>query len=223
LLYGLFALLTALVLIRIMSWNGLSVRHFVADWDRGSSHFFFLGAGFLLLEVQNISKASVALGNTWIVSAVIISGVLAMILLANLVVLKRPETDLRAVWAGLLGSVVALFLFDLALLGPLPYAPKALLVGAITTLPMFFAGIVFARSFAVTPARDHALGANLWGALVGAGLQSVSFLSGIRFLLILVFGFYVLALLTTPGRGSALSRAPGAPREKRASLSGTEV
>ncbi len=198
LLYVLFGFLTALLLFRIMSWNGLSIRRFVEDWDRGSWHFFFLGAGFLLLEVQNISKASVALGNTWLVSAVIISGVLGMILLANLVVLKRPEIELRAVWIGLLTSVVALYFFDLASLGALPYPAKALLVGAITTLPMFFAGIVFARSFAVTPAKDHALGANLWGALVGAGLQSVSFLFGIRFLLVLVLGFYVLALLTDP-------------------------
>ncbi len=209
LLYGLFGLLTALLLLGIMSWNGLSVRQFVREWDRGSWHFFFLGAGFLLLEVQNISKASVALGNTWLVSAVIISGVLAMILLANLVVLKRPGIELRNVWAGLLGSVIALYFFDLALLGALPYAAKALLVGTITTFPMFFAGIVFARSFAVTPAKDHALGANLWGALVGAGLQAVSFLFGIRFLLVLVFGFYVLALLTAPGFKVAGAMEPG--------------
>ena len=35
----------------------------------------------MLLEVQNISKAAVVLGNTWIVNAVIISGVMVMILL----------------------------------------------------------------------------------------------------------------------------------------------
>jgi spermidine synthase len=209
LLYGLFGLLTALLLFRLMSWNGLSIGRFVQAWNRDSWHFFFLGAGFLLLEVQNISKASVVLGNTWLVNAVIITGVLAMILLANLTVLRHPALPLRGVWFGLLASVVALYFFDLALLGSLPYAPKALLVGGITTLPMFFAGIVFARSFAVTPAKDHALGANLWGALAGAGLQAMSFLSGVRFLLVLVLGFYLLALLTAPRFGMQRSRAPG--------------
>ena len=58
--------------------------------------------------------------------------------------------------------------------------------------------VLFARSFAATPAKDHALGANLWGALVGAGLQAMSFQFGIRFLLVLVLGFYLLALLTAP-------------------------
>ena len=56
-------------------------------WNRSHWHFLFLGAAFLLLEVQNISKASVVLGNTWQVNAVIVSGVLIMALLANL--LKR--------------------------------------------------------------------------------------------------------------------------------------
>jgi len=207
-LYGVFGFLTALLLFRMLSWNGLSIRQFVRDWNRGSWHFFSLGAGFLLLEVQNISKASVALGNTWLVSAVIISGVLAMILLANLIVLKIPEVDLAPVWTALFGTIAALYFFDLSVLGSLPYALKAVLVGGITTLPMLFAGIIFARSFVLAPAKDHALGANLWGALVGAGLQAVSFVAGIRFLLVLVFAFYALALLTAPGFRTRLSRVP---------------
>ena len=59
----------------------------VRAWAGSNWHFFFLGAAFLLLEVQNISKSSVVLGNTWQVNAVIVSGVLVMILLANLFVL----------------------------------------------------------------------------------------------------------------------------------------
>ena len=55
-------------------------------WDRPHWHFFFLGAAFMLLEVQNISKAAVVLGNTWSVNAVIISGILAMVLSSNLIV-----------------------------------------------------------------------------------------------------------------------------------------
>src|SRR5262249_22315084 len=57
---------------------GLS-RH-VARGSLEYCHLFFTGAAFLLLEVQNISKASVVLGNTWLVNAVVISGVLLMVL-----------------------------------------------------------------------------------------------------------------------------------------------
>ena len=45
----------------------------------------------MLLEVQNISKASVVLGNTWQVNAVIISGILIMILLANAFAAQFPR------------------------------------------------------------------------------------------------------------------------------------
>jgi hypothetical protein len=52
------------------------------------------------------------------------------------------------------------------------------------------------RSFKVAPRKDLALGANLYGALVGGLLQSISFLTGIKFLLLIVAAFYGLAMLT---------------------------
>ena len=57
----------------------------IARLGRSGWHFFFLGRRSCSLEVQNISKAAVVLGNTWPVNAVIISGVMVMILLANLI------------------------------------------------------------------------------------------------------------------------------------------
>ena len=53
----------------------------------------------MLLEVQNISKAAVVLGNTWAVNAVIISGVMVMILLANLIAARFPQLPLPPVYA----------------------------------------------------------------------------------------------------------------------------
>lgn len=167
-------------------------------WQRASWHFFYLGAAFLLLEVQNISKASVVLGSTWVVNAVIISGILGMVLLANLIVLRWPRIRLDVVFVLLLASVLGLYYLDLARFAFLPYPTKALLVGSLTTLPMLFSGIVFVRAFAVAERKDTALGANLLGALVGAVLQSLSFLFGIRALLLIVAAFYTLALVTRP-------------------------
>ena len=106
-------------------------------------HFAFLGAAFLLLEVQNISKASVVLGNTWNVNAVIVSGVLVMALLANLIAWRYPRLPLRPVYGLLIGSALALYFTDLARFASLPYGAKALIVGGLTTLPMLFSGIVF--------------------------------------------------------------------------------
>ncbi len=170
----------------------------LGGWDRSQMHFFFLGAAFMLLEVQNISKASVVLGSTWQVNAVIVSGVLVMILLSNLVVFAWPCVPLWLAAVGLVGSCLGLYFFDLSRLAFLPYTTKALLAGSLTTLPMFFAGILFIDAFKNTQRKDLALGANLLGALAGGLLQSVTFITGIKALLLLVAALYLLALLTRP-------------------------
>ena len=166
----------------------------------GSSfwHFFFLGAAFLLLEVQNISKASVVLGNTWQVNAVIITGVLTMALAANWIAYKFPKISLPPLYFLLIVTCLALYFMDLARFGFLAYPMKAAIVGTLTSLPMLFSGIVFVRSFANADDKSNALGANLIGALVGALLQSVTFITGIKALLLLVAGFYLLSLFTAP-------------------------
>jgi hypothetical protein len=71
----------ALLFIRSSRRWGADIA--ISAGSRTFWHFFFLGAAFLLLEVQNISKASVVLGNTWEVNVVIISSILGMALLAN--------------------------------------------------------------------------------------------------------------------------------------------
>jgi len=187
-----------MVLLLLFSHQFLQTPLLIRGWTRVDWHFFFLGAAFLLLEVQNISKASVVLGNTWEVNAVIISGILAMILLANLIAAKFPRMPLAAVYAALVITCLALYLVDISIFAFLPYATKAVIVGGLTTLPMLFSGMVFISSFARVSGKDKALGANLIGALVGALLQSLTFVTGIKALLLVVAGLYVLALLTRP-------------------------
>jgi SAM-dependent methyltransferase len=167
-----------------------------ARWTRENWHFGFLGAGFLLLEVQNISKAAVVLGNTWVVNAVVISGILAMVLLANLLVSRRPRIPMTPVYTALIGSTLALFFVDLARFAFLPFPIKAAVVGLLTSLPILFSGVAFMRAFARVEQKDTALGANLLGALVGAVLQSLSFLIGVKALLLLVALFYGVAFRT---------------------------
>ena len=76
--------LLAGLMLALFAYGRLRLRSSVLrGWSRSHWHFFFLGAAFLLLEVQNISRAAVVLGNTWAVNAVIISAILIMILLAN--------------------------------------------------------------------------------------------------------------------------------------------
>jgi spermidine synthase len=194
-LFGLLAVLLVLLLLLGQRHSGVRLLA-SAKWGRPQWHFFFLGAAFLLLEVQNVSKAAVVLGNTWSVNAVIISGVLGMILVANLLAAKWPAIPMKPVYALLVGSCLALYFVDLSSLAFLPYFAKAAAVSVLTTLPMLFSGIVFIHAYAGTANKDLAIGANLLGALVGGVLQSVTFLTGIRALLLIVAALYLLAILT---------------------------
>jgi spermidine synthase len=195
-LYYFLALLLLVVFVR--SYRRWGASGTAARWGVSHWHFFFLGAAFLLLEVQNISKASVVLGNTWQVNAVIVSGVLAMALLANLIEHKFPRLPLIPTYTGLIGTCLALYFVDLAQFAFLPFTIKALIIGSLTTLPMLFSGIIFIRSFAAATRKDEALGANLAGSLIGALLQSVTFVIGIKALLLIVTSLYCLSFLTRP-------------------------
>jgi spermidine synthase len=201
LLYYLLIGLIAAVFLR--SYRKWQASKDISITNRMFWHFASLGAAFLLLEVQNISKASVVLGNTWQVNAVIISSILTMALLANWIAYKFPKLPVSPVYFLLVGTCLALYFIDLARFGFLPYPLKATIVGALTSLPMLFSGIIFIRSFAIAPDKSNALGANLIGALVGALLQSITFVAGIKALLLVVAGFYLLSLFTAPAHSES--------------------
>jgi len=195
-LYYLLIGLMSLIFLR-SNWKWESQIQ-LANLNRTFWHFFFLGGAFLLLEVQNISKASVVLGNTWQVNAVIITSVLVMALFANWIAYRFPNLPIAALYLLLVGTCIGLYFIDLARFGFLPYPIKALAAGTLTSLPMLFSGIVFVRSFAGTRDKSIALGANLIGALAGALLQSITFVTGIKALLLIVAAFYLFSLFTLP-------------------------
>src|SRR5262249_44932182 len=102
-------------------------------WKRTDWHFFLLGAAFMLLETQNISKASVVLGNTWLVNAVIVSGIMMMILISNSIASRFPKIPKGPVAFCLIGTCVVLYFIDLSRFAFLPFATKAIVVGSLTT------------------------------------------------------------------------------------------
>jgi hypothetical protein len=59
--------------------------------------------------------------------------------------------------------------------------------------PMFFAGVIFARSFRDEPHPDQAFGSNIAGSVIGGLAESFSTVLGFRHLLILAICFYILS------------------------------
>ncbi|MCB2227439.1 MAG: methyltransferase domain-containing protein [Desulfarculaceae bacterium] len=202
LFYLLAGLMTLLFFHAYRRFGGQGIaRH----WERSHWHFFFLGAAFLLLEVLNISRAAVVLGNTWWVNSVIISGVLGMILLANLIALRWPAMNLSGVFAALFVICIGLYFMDLTVFAGLPIWLRAIAVGGLTCLPLFCSGIIFIQSFAKAELKNEALGSNLLGAMCGALVQWMSFLTGFKTLMLVILAFYLLAYFTRlrAGQGQA--------------------
>lgn len=168
------------------------------DW-----HFFALGAAFLLLEVQTVSRAMLLFGMTWEVNSFVITAVLVMILLANWLAANWPGLPRSFCAAGLAITLLLLGTVPLDWFNTLPLVSKLIAAGCFLTAPVFFGGLLFIRSFATCADKSRALGSNLIGALVGGLLESVSYMAGMRALVILAALLYTLALWQTPDRGKA--------------------
>jgi len=168
-------------------------------------HFFFLGAAFLLLEVQVVSRLALFFGTTWIVNSIVISAILIMILLSNLAAARWHRPPYRLLYTLLLLSIALIHSLPLNRLFLKSDAAKGIAVGGLFCLPVFFAGLIFIASLRATAHKDVAFGANLLGAILGGFLEATSFVAGMRFLLVLAGGLYLLSAITL----ARVGRAPG--------------
>jgi hypothetical protein len=85
---------------------------------------------------------------------------------------------------------------------------KALAALAVLCLPAYFAGIVFARSYATARFSSEALGSNIIGALLGGILESLSFWTGLRALLLISLGFYVISAILLRKKEELSAKVP---------------
>jgi hypothetical protein len=141
---------------------------------------FFLGAGFMLLETRAVVQLALLFGSTWLVNSLVFFTVLLLALVANLLVINWPPARLTWHYAGLFAFLLAgvLVPLNVFLSGGLLWryvAPCVLPLG-----PMFFAGVIFARSFRDTSDPDQAFGSNIAGSVVGGLSESFSMLTGFR-------------------------------------------
>ena len=153
-------------------------------------YLFLLGASFSLVQVFSICKASIVFGSTWVVNSAAISGILVMILIANFLL---PKVKLsRSLLTGILGfSCFGLAFLPLSELLTLPPVMRFIVAAALSGLPMIISGILFGRAFAVSPSPGRALGANLFGAMIGGALQLITFQWGIPSLMVLAGCLYL--------------------------------
>lgn len=163
-------------------------------------HFFFLGAGFLLLEAQIISKMALLFGTTWVVNSIVIAGLLLLIVAANVLVEFQRDFPIAWAYVGVLLTMSVSHLVSLEKFFYQSLLSRMIVATLALCVPVFFAGIVFIRSFSQTGLRAEALGANLFGGLVGGLLESLSLWTGIRSLVVFAGLLYLASWITMKGQ-----------------------
>ena len=157
-------------------------------------HFFFLGAGFLLLETKSITTISLYFGSTWFVSMVVILGVLMMVLLANLVASRIRQFSLL-LYLPLIASVSFLYFFPTQTVLAWSFLWRLIYSVTVIPLPVFFAGLIFSLTFRESQDSSFSFGSNLLGAMVGGFAEYLGMITGMTALLLVVLVFYLASLL----------------------------
>ena len=190
--------LSALAVVLVVS--ALAVFGVVrAAARRWSWEFFFLGAGFMLLETKSIIQFALLWGSTWVVASLTIAAVLVMALLANWTVARVEVRRPRAVGAVLLGLLAVNYAVPVGTIAIESRMLESLVYSMLVFSPIFCAGLLFGSSIRRSPDVTVDYGANLLGAMVGGVAEYLSLVMGFGFLLVLVGAFYVGAIAVRRG------------------------
>ncbi len=202
-------MIVILVSLAVLIVFGWFLRQASGDGNRIDLHFMFLGAGFMLLEAQIVSRMALLFGTTWVVNAVVVSGLLLLIVAANVVYSAWRRVPLWMAYAGLFVALAVMYAVPLEKLFYQSWTLRALMATLALCTPVFFAGIIFISSFERAGFRGSALGSNLFGSLLGGLLESSSMWFGLRSLTILAALLYIASavFLRSGGMKEAESRA----------------
>jgi hypothetical protein len=163
---------------------------------RGYGDLFFMGAAFLLLETRSITTFALLFGTTWLVNALVFTGVLVAVLLAiELTQRAKGPIPRPFIITALFGSLLVAFLIPNEMLLGLPIPLRLLFAVAIAFAPVFFANLLFTSRFKNAANPTAAFAANLFGAMIGGCLEYLSLVLGYQWLLAVAAGLYLIAVL----------------------------
>ncbi len=163
-----------------------------AKW---SWQFFFLGAGFMILETKSIIQFALLWGSTWVVASLAIASVLAMALVANFVVAKVEITRPWLVGGILIALLVANYAIPIGRIGFESRAAESLFYSILVFSPILCAGLLFGSAIKWSASLPRDYGTNLLGAMVGGVGEYLSLVTGFRVLLFVIAACYLAALV----------------------------
>jgi predicted membrane-bound spermidine synthase len=169
------------------------------------AQFFFLGAGFMLLETKAIIQFALLWGSTWVVASLAIASVLCMALVANFIVERVEIRRPLVVGSVLVALLAANFLLPIGAVTFASRSAESVFYGALMFSPILCAGLLFGSAIkdSTSLARDY--GTNLLGAMAGGVAEYLSLVTGFRALLFLIAACYLVAVFA---RRAELARRP---------------
>ena len=157
--------------------------------------FFFLGAGFMLVETKGITEMGLTFGNTWQVIGVVIAGILTMAFIGNCIVawlkIQRPFIPYLFLWSAL---AIGWFVSRSGGFSSTPIGRFETAV--VLTCPLLFSGIVFSTLLSARAQISSMLAMNLLGAIFGGLLEYNSMYFGFRWLYLIAMACYFLAFIS---------------------------
>jgi spermine/spermidine synthase len=158
----------------------------------GTAPFFFLGAGFMLIETKAITELGLAFGNSWQVIGIVIIAILVMAFFANLIVRRFAFKGTSVAYLLLLVSLgIGWTLSGRGSAASSWVGHTGLAI--VLTSPIFFSGIVFSTLLRSRGGIAGMLAMNLLGAMCGGLLEYNAMYFGFRFLYIVAAALYVMA------------------------------
>jgi len=184
------------MVLQILLLSLLVTRSFISELPQANHlPFFFLGAGFMLVETKAVTEMGLTFGNTWQVIGIVIAFILIMAFLANCAV-QYLKIRLPYLAFGLLLASLVIGWW-IARAGGLPStAAGRLQTAVVLTCPLFFSGIVFSSLLSSNKDISGIMAYNLLGAVCGGLLEYNSMYFGFQSLYLIALGCYALALVS---------------------------
>ena len=170
------------------------VGPFFRPKESSTWQFFLLGAGFMLMETQLVTRLALYFGTTWLVNCIALTGILTVLLLANFYVRHQRPEKLGIYYACLCAALLVVYGI------PWNRVPGSgtfvgILICFAYCVPILIAGVIFTESFRRFAGRRDAFGANMLGAVAGGLAQNLSFIFGMKALLLIAAVVYGCAAL----------------------------
>ena len=182
----------------ILLVSGIAIRLFGGRFRQmaGYADLFFMGIAFLLLETRSITTFALLFGTTWLVNALVFTGVLLAVLAAIETTSRWGDRIPRwTIIVALFGSLALAFAIPNSALLTLPVPLRFISAVALAFAPVFCANLLFTSRFKSASQPTAAFAANLFGAMIGGCLEYLSLVLGYQWLLAVVAVMYAIAVL----------------------------